>query len=1663
MATTYQDNGGAVNGSNKIFTFPFPKLKDADVKVSCDGVDMHTGSYDVDTPDAGKIQFKASNINSTYQEASGAPKSSVTTVRVYRDTGVETVSDRQVTFAAGSAIRAGDLNNMYDHFLYAAQEEQNLPQQISNDDVILGAEIAVSKLGDGLPRQLLQTNADNTTVAWTSDVDVPGTLDVTGATVLDSTLNVAGNTVLSGTLTVSGTTNLAASSIGTSEIADNAIVNTKIAVNAVETDNISNDAVTYDKLADNSVGSAMVLSSAITSTKIADDAVTNAKIGPGAVGSTELWDTGVTTSKLANNAVTDAKVATGAAIAHTKLAGATAGKVLLGNSSNVVTATTLSGDVTINSSGVTAFNSGDFGSKNLVTTGNVDLPDNSKVLLGTGDDLEIYHNGTDSYITNKTGSWLIIDNDSGHSVLRGASNVYIQPSDGEAGVTAVSGGGVLLYYDNAAKLETVSSGVLVNGNCLLYDNHAAKFGTSQDMSIYHDGSNSYIRDVGTGSLFITGSSTVIKNAADNQKLAEFTEGGSVDLYHNSAKKFETTSSGVTVSGTVDADNITGTSVVTSGTSTSDTKVYSAKRSDELYFNKASVEEITSGETWAANDTAVATTAAIDARIVDLVDDVGGFVPIANETSFPNANPDVNNGAGTLVSIKALASNLVSNGSGVATIANGTVGNSTVTITGLANSTTYAATFGMIVETTTTLNTYTFHRQTPKATEVTTVAGSISNVNTVAGAISNVNAVAGNATNINTVAGANSNITSVAGSIANVNEVADNMGSVNDFAARYRTGANNPTSSLDTGDLFFNTSANELKVYNGSAWQGGVTATGNFASITGNTFTGDNLYNDGVKTKWGTGSDLQIYHDGTNAYIKSETSGHLYLDAQYNVYIRDQDGSENRAVFDNDGAVELYYDGAKKFETTSTGVKFTGNLTADDNNEVRVGTGGDLQLLHNGTDSYITNTTGVLYIRGGTNSIQLRPKNDEWAIVAAANGGVEIAYDGAKKFETTSAGVTLTGGFIKDGSNDPIVSNQPSGGNAANPGLQIKNNGTINGSWRYDGRLEIGGQDGDAEIKLDPAGHIYILNDSGKVQLGTGQDLQIYHDGSHSIISDSGTGQLRLTGSHVVLRTAAYGEVYQVCTENGSVDLYYDNVKKFETTSIGIDVTGIVQCDEFKLLDGEHAKFGTGEDLRIYHDGTNSRIHNATGALIHRTASYYHWYNTDASETLAQFNVDGSCDLYHNGIKALNTCVNGAQVWASEGNDASLYILADEADDLADQWRIRAASAAQLLKIEPRNSGGSYESSIVCTGSGETELYYDNAKKINTNSTGVYVTGNVQVGGTGQYYGYDNTKVVLGHGSDLQIYHDGSNSWIRDTTGTNQTIIEGAGGIDFRHYSTGEMLTRMVGNGAVELYYDNVKKLETWSNGVKVLGDLWLDNATNAGQDIFWDESASIFNFEDGVQATFGDSGDLQLYHNGSYSFLNHSGTGNLYIRNSTTNADLEIQAGLGGELILKVNAGEKCAQFNTNGSSELYYDASKKLETASHGTNIPANNDIRFVNGTWTGDCGTGTAKIQCHGNHLYLCAGGGKHIFRQSDGTEWAFVESSGILPGANNTYNLGSSGSRWANLYVNDMHFSNEGKTNDVDGTWGDWTLQEGEDDIFMLNNRTGKKYKMALQEVS
>ena len=258
-----------------------------------------------------------------------------------------------------------------------------------------------------------------------------------------------------------------------------------------------------------------------------------------------------------------------------------------------------------------------------------------------------------------------------------------------------------------------------------------------------------------------------------------------------------------------------------GSTPDDVTVFTTSASDSRYFRQDSTETIASGDAWSNSDTKVATTAAVSNRIIDIVDDVGGFVPIANETSFPNANPDVNDGTGTIVSITALSTDLTSNSSGVITIANGTLGNSTVTLNGCGNTVTFASGFGLLVETTTTLNTYTFVRLVPKASEVSTVAANATNISAAGANTTNINTVAGQISptnNIATLAGI-SGLSALASaeSSGHVTNVSNNLSGVNSFAERYRIASSAPTSSLDVGDLYFDTTANELKVYKSSGW------------------------------------------------------------------------------------------------------------------------------------------------------------------------------------------------------------------------------------------------------------------------------------------------------------------------------------------------------------------------------------------------------------------------------------------------------------------------------------------------------------------------------------------------------------------------------------------------------------------------------------------------------------------------------------------------------------------------------------------------------------------------------------------------------------------------------------------------------------------------------
>ena len=177
----YTDNGGSVNGSNLDFTYGFPTIKSdgTDVKVALNGQTQATNKYTVTTTAPTKITFNSTDVDSSLQESSGAPKSGVT-VRVYRDTYVEAA---EAVYAAGSSIRAGDLNNNQDQVLFALQEEQQL--QLNTEDIANDA-ITSAKLAD--------------------NIDIAGTLDVTGNIVADAAITINGTTTALGDALLVGNT-----------------------------------------------------------------------------------------------------------------------------------------------------------------------------------------------------------------------------------------------------------------------------------------------------------------------------------------------------------------------------------------------------------------------------------------------------------------------------------------------------------------------------------------------------------------------------------------------------------------------------------------------------------------------------------------------------------------------------------------------------------------------------------------------------------------------------------------------------------------------------------------------------------------------------------------------------------------------------------------------------------------------------------------------------------------------------------------------------------------------------------------------------------------------------------------------------------------------------------------------------------------------------------------------------------------------------------------------------------------------------------------------------------------------------------------------------------------------------------------------------------------
>ena len=506
--------------------------------------------------------------------------------------------------------------------------------------------------------------------------------------------------------------------------------------------------------------------------------------------------------------------------------------------------------------------------------------------------------------------------------------------------------------------------------------------------------------------------------------------------------------------------------------------------------------------------------------------------------------------------------------------------------------------------------------------------------------------------------------------------------------------------------------------------------------------------------------------------------------------------------------------------------------------------------------------------------------------------------------------------------------------------------------------------------------------------------------------------------------------------------YTSNGMEWATVPAGVGgATGV------DFNDGVKARWGTGNDLEIYFNGSNSFIkepNSVAGQLIIDGYNGTDIRQGSTGENMIRAIGGGSVELYHNNYKTFQTTSTGIQVYGPEGTGGDIYLYADDGDDNADRWLISAGTDGTFAL----RNGASWDYSIKAVGDGAVELYYDNVKKAQTASWGFQVYGNFQLD--------DSNIAKFGNSGDLQIFHDGADATIDNNTGA--LYIKSNTSTQLLVNNT-ENAIIATANGAVQLYYDNRLCLATQTNGIQVTS---TDSEATLRIKSLSQDGAAALEF-------IADNGD----DHSDFWRLRADGGGNaLGIQNY---ADSAWEANI------------VCRE---SGGAELYYDNSKKLDSKSDGVEIHGDalwgdngkvklgnssdlllfhdgidniiscqndKDLRIVNDR----AGGNETMIKCDPNGaVYLYNNGSLKL---TVGGDLTVGTNTHLNPAGDNAQDLGSASYRWRNIYTTDLQLSNEGSANDVDETWGSYTIQEGADDLFLINRRNGKKYKFNLTEVS
>ena len=286
---------------------------------------------------------------------------------------------------------------------------------------------------------------------------------------------------------------------------------------------------------------------------------------------------------------------------------------------------------------------------------------------------------------------------------------------------------------------------------------------------------------------------------------------------------------------------------------------------------------------------------------------------------------------------------------------------------------------------------------------------------------------------------------------------------------------------------------------------------------------------------------------------------------------------------------------------------------------------------------------------------------------------------------------------------------------------------------------------------------------------------------------------------------------------------------------------------------------------------------------------------------------------------------------------------------------------------------------------------------------------------------DNDKAIFGTGSDLKIYHNGSHNYFLNSNG------------DYVFDTGSAELARLTSNGKMGIG-DNSPDRELVVKNASSNATVKIEASNSHTSQLFFSDTdaegvARIGVFHGSGQST----SNAMLFETGGSERLRITSAGLVSIPIS---GSLQVGAAGSGETDTKVYVA------NTGGNAYIQLKGADSSGTV--GLKFGRNSVANRAGIDWSASTDALSFRTGGTGERLRITSAGN-------------------VEPATDNTYNFGSLTKRWANLYTADLNLSNEGSKNDVDGTWGQYTIQEGEDDLYLINKRSGKKYKFLLQEVS